>query len=63
MTLLMRDRENIEKGIEKGKMEMLFSMVQDGDLSVEKAAGKIHISASEFEKQMADAGYKIPSMY
>ena len=59
MTLLMRDRENIEKG----KMQMLFSMVQDGELSIEKAAGKVNIPASDFEKQMKEAGYKIASVY
>ena len=49
--------------IEKGKMQMLFSMVQDGELSIEKAAGKVNIPASDFEKQMEEAGYKIPSAY
>ena len=62
MTLLMRDKENIERGIEQGieqgKMQMLFSMVQDGELSIEKAAGKVNIPVPDFEKQMEEAGYK-----
>lgn len=30
MTLLMRDRENVEKGIEQGKMQVVLTMLQEG---------------------------------
>ena len=30
MTLLMRDRENVEKGIEQGKIQVVLTMLQEG---------------------------------
>ena len=49
------------KGLEKGKSEgiaiTLYSLVHDGDLSIEKASARMNISVSEFEKLMKNAGY------
>lgn len=45
-----------------GKIEALGALVQDGDLSIEKAAEKMGVSVSEFERLMIEAGYKLPAM-
>ena len=53
--------QGIEQGIEQGRINEIFSSVQEGDYSVERGAEKLHLSISEFEKQMTDAGYQIPT--
>ena len=50
------------EGVIEGKAEAYYSLVQDGDISVEKAAEKLEISVEEFEKRMEKAGYKIPEL-
>ena len=45
-----------------GQAKMLYSLVQDGDLSIEKAAGRLNLTIEEFEKNMAEAGFRIPEM-
>ena len=45
-----------------GKAEAFYSLVQDGDITVEKAAEKLELSVEEFEKRMTEAGYKIPEL-
>lgn len=53
--------EVMDRCINKGREEerkILFSLVADGDLSIEKAAEKTGISVNEFKRQMNDAGYK-----
>ena len=52
--------EGLAEGIAKGHIEALFSLVQDGDLAIEKAADKINLSIPEFKKKMNEAGFKIP---
>ncbi len=53
--------DGMTKGLEKGKAEgiaiTLYSLVRDGDLSIEKASARMKISVSEFEKLMSDAGF------
>lgn len=51
----------MEKGIEKGRMTEIFSSVQEGDYSLERGAQKAGMSIQEFEKAMADKGYKVPA--
>ena len=58
MTLYMRDLEKKDEG----RNETLYSLVQDGDLSIEKAAKRVNLTVEEFEKQMIEAGYKIPAL-
>lgn len=53
MTLLMRDNEMMEKG----RNDMLFSLVQDGTLSLEIAATKAEMPVEKFAKAMKEAGY------
>ena len=55
MTLLMRDTEMMEKG----RNDMLFSLVQDGTLSLEIAATKAEMPVEKFAKAMKEAGYFI----
>ena len=57
MTLLMRDRENIEKG----RYEAFFTAVSAGKMSSEDAAELAGVPVSQFEKQMAEAGYRVPA--
>ncbi len=58
MTLLMRDQENIEKGIEKGKIYGAISMCRELGLSdseiLEKLQKKYHITESEAEVYMQE---------
>ncbi len=49
-----------EEGREEGKILALFSLIQDGDLSLQKGASKLGISVPELEKRMTEAGYHIP---
>ncbi len=41
MTLLMRDQENIEKGIEKGKIYGVISMCRDLGLSDDEISRRL----------------------
>lgn len=45
----------------EGRMEEIFSSVQEGDYSLERGAQKAGMSVPEFEKAMVTAGYKIPA--
>lgn len=42
------EQRGMEKGIEKGQLQMLLSLVQEGDLTVERAAEKAKMSVEEF---------------
>ena len=44
--------EGKEEGIKEGKIELLVTMVNEGDITVEKAAERIGISADEFRNMM-----------
>lgn len=50
--------EGKAEGKAEGRIETLFSLVQDGDLPIEKAAIKLDISPAEFEKKMSEAGFR-----
>ena len=50
----------LEQGRNEGQYREVFSSVQEGDYGVERGAQKLHLSVSEFEKKMQEAGYKIP---
>ena len=57
-------REGIQRGIglgiEQGRMDEVYSSVQEGDYGIERGAKKLNMSVIEFEKKMKEAGYKIP---
>lgn len=45
----------------EGRLEEIFSSVQEGDYSLERGAQKAGMIIPEFEKAMTEAGYKIPA--
>ena len=50
-----------EEQKKSGKMEMLYSLVQDGTLKADKAADKANLTVTQFVDSMNKAGYKIQS--
>ena len=59
-----------DRGIEKGMKEglslggnqMIYSLVEDKSISIEKGAQKLGISAEKLRANMINAGYKCPDM-
>lgn len=49
-----------EEGIQKGRLNEIFSSVEEGDYSIERGAQKAEMGISEFESAMIKAGYKVP---
>ena len=54
--------EGRHEGRQEGRYREVFSSVQEGGYGVERGAQKLHLSVSEFEKKMQEAGYKIPEI-
>ena len=52
MTLLMRDQEMMRKGIQQGTMTTLFSLVEDGILTLDEAASRVSMSPEKFKEAM-----------
>ena len=59
----------IEKGIEKGRAEerakcnrMIYSLLEDKSISMEKGAEKLGISVEKLQDDMVKAGYKCPDI-
>lgn len=50
-----------EEGIQKGRLNEIFSSVEEGDYSIERGAQKAEMGISEFESAMIKAGYKVPA--
>lgn len=50
----------LEQGIEKGRNLEVYSSVQEGDYGLQRGAEKLGISIEELEKNMIEAGFKIP---
>ncbi len=48
MTLLQRDKEKFEEGKIEGKLEELFSLVDDGLLTIDVAATRANLSIEKF---------------
>lgn len=55
----------IQKGLRTGREEggslMVYSLVQDGDLSAEKGASRLGVTIEELRKRMALCGYQFPN--
>ena len=51
------EREDAKR---EGRMDEVYSSVQEGDYGIERGAKKLNMSVIEFEKKMKEAGYKIP---
>ena len=52
----------IEKGINLGSNRMIYSLVEDMSISMEKGAEKLGISVEKFQDDMVKAGYKCPDI-
>ena len=50
----MFKEEGREEGREEGKIAVLISLVQSGDLPMQKAAEKLGVTVEELEKMMKD---------
>ena len=60
----LEDR-GIEKGLQKGREEgnrMIYSLVEDESISMEKGAQKLGVSVEKLRTNMINAGYKCPDM-
>ena len=60
MTLLMRDKAKYDEGLEHGRLNEIFSSVQEGDYSAQRGAQKANMTLPEFEAAMEKAGYTVP---
>ena len=52
--------EGMKEGIKEGRILELYSMVQDGDISLERAAKRLGITAAELKNKMSVSGYLYP---
>lgn len=50
------------KGREEGRALEIYSMVQDGDISPERAAKRLGISVSNMKDNMCLCGYRYPEI-
>ena len=64
----LEDR-GIQIGIEKGRAEerakcnqMIYSLVEDNSISMEKGAEKLGISVEKLRANMINTGFKLPDM-
>ncbi len=48
------------RGEVRGGNKMLYKLVQDGDITIEKGAEKMGVSNEQFVNQMTLCGYKAP---
>ena len=58
-------KEGIKQGLQKGREEgnqMIYSLVEDESISMEKGAQKLGISVEKLRANMINAGYKCPDM-
>ena len=59
-------KAGIEKGIKEGLSlggnQMIYSLVEDKSISMEKGAQKLGISVEKLRANMINAGYKCPDM-
>lgn len=47
--------------IREGRLDEIYSSVQDGDYSISRGAQKSNMSIDDFKKAMSDAGFEIPT--
>ena len=52
--------EGERKGREEGRNKMIYSLVEDKSISMEKGAHKLGISVEKLKADMINAGYKCP---
>ena len=54
--------KGIKEGISLGGNQMIYSLVEDKSISMEKGAQKLGISVEKLRANMINAGYKCPDM-
>ncbi len=54
------ERKGREEGREEGRNKMIYSLVEDKSISMEKGAQKLGISVEKLKADMINAGYKCP---
>ena len=54
-------KQELQKGREEGN-QMIYSLVEDKSISMEKGAQKLGISTEKLRANMINAGYKCPEM-
>ena len=54
--------KGIKEGISLGGNQMIYSLVEDKSISMEKGAQKLGISVEKLRANMSNAGYKCPDM-
>mgnify|MGYP007038516976 CR=1 FL=1 len=59
MTLLMRDKAKYDEG----RLNEIFSSVQESVYSAQRSAQKANMTLPEFEVAMEKAGYTIPKHF
>ena len=55
-------QKGIKEGISLGGNQMIYSLVEDKSISMEKGAQKLGISVEKLRANMINAGYKCPNM-
>ena len=55
-------QKGIKEGISLGGNQMIYSLVEDESISMEKGAQKLGISVEKLRANMINAGYKCPDM-
>ena len=53
-------KQGVEQGWVKGGNDMIYNLVQDGDLKPDKGAKRLSITADELKRQMNICGYTFP---
>lgn len=56
------ERKGREEGREEGRNKMIYSLVEDKSISMEKGAQKLGISVEKLKDDMVKAGYKRPDI-
>lgn len=52
----------MKEGLSLGGNQMIYSLVEDESISMEKGAQKLGVSVEKLRANMINAGYKCPDM-
>ena len=53
------EKKGIEQGIERGMMQGIVSLVNDGDITLKRAAEKLQMSIPTFKKKVKEYGFTL----
>ncbi len=54
--------KGMQEGMREGKFLTIFELVQEGDISLQKASAKLELSEDDVIARMTEAGYKLPAL-